>query len=179
MRQVRIRTIGLIRPTSSSELGCHWFTSLWMIQPLVDSLKHRLVPLGLLSLIEMCFLPLKPRQSFWHLNRVLKIMCVSVCLCVCVCVCFAFECEPMLLYPWCQCPWPSLLDAGVSVSPCFHLCCILISDSSTQVYSLSFIMRLWTYSPHFLSVYCLYWVFFNKTWDITLEFTLWKYLAKL
>lgn len=148
MRQVHIRTVGLIRLTSSSELGCHWFTSLWMIQPLVDSLKHRLVPLGLLSLIEMCFLPLKPRQSFWHLNRVLKIMCVSVYLRVSVLHLY----EPRLLYPWFQCPWPSLLDAGVSVSACFILCHILIPGTLTVKYFFSFITRLRTYSPHFLFI---------------------------
>lgn len=144
MRQVSIRTIGLIRSTSLSDLACRWFTSLWMIQSLVDGWKHRLVPLGLLSLIEMCLLPQKPRQQFWHLDRKLKSLCVCVSVCLHICMCVQFV-SVLCLF--------SLLDTCWSVSPSVYLSSYLschscetphlIPDGAADVLSLFSIGGTW------------------------------------
>ena len=142
MTQVCIRTIGLIRSTSLSDLACRWFTSLWMIQSLVDGWQHRLVPLGLLSLIEMCFLPQKTRQPFWHLNR--KLNTARVCACVCMHT-PGSVCGPGSSVLWLF----SLLDTGWSASSSAYLS--LITDSIAVKYLMSFLIVQQICSVYFLS----------------------------
>lgn len=144
MRQVSIRTIGLIRSTSLSDLACQWFTSLWMIQSLVDGWKHHLVPLGLLSVIEMCPLPQKPRQPFWHLDRELK---RNACVCVRTLVFACIHLAPFV--------------AMTPESSAFSLCLIgqpahlptgpFISGGITLKHLIPFLMVLQMGSVYFLS----------------------------
>lgn len=147
MRQVSIRTIGLIRSTSLSDLACRWFTSLWMIQSVVDGWKHHLVPLGLLSLIEMCLFSQKPRLPFWHLDRELK--CERECVCVCLHI---FMCTHT---PGSVCSHVgsvglfSLLDTGWSVCPSAYLS--FISAAIAVKHLISFLMVLQMCLVYFLS----------------------------
>lgn len=86
---------------SLSDFVCQWFTSLWMIQSLVSGWKHRVFPLGLLSLIEMCLLPQKARQPFWHHDKEPKVCVLRVCV-VCAHVCDTWL--RLSLQPHHQCP---------------------------------------------------------------------------
>lgn len=131
MRQVSIRTIGLIRSTSLSDLACRWFTSLWMIQSVDEGWKHRLLPLGLLSLIEMCLIQKMPRKPSWHYDRELKRVCLNAGMCMhkpgSLVALFPVSSarywlvsQPICLlvsYRWCHsCEIPHLIPDGASLS---------------------------------------------------------------
>lgn len=103
---------------------------------------------ALLSLIEMCLLPQKPRQPFWHLDRELRSVHGCVCMCLHICMCMhtpgsvcSHVASVLFLF--------SQLDTGWSASPSVHLS--LISDAIAVKHLISFLMVLQMCLVYFLS----------------------------